>query len=150
MYIQASQNERYLSINTIYNNETLYSSIRCIAEEILGRLMESNWLTDNDLDAVDINLENLFEEYFTSCSSEENAARLQFLIDNTESVLSKIKETNQSLNIVGHNTPNYELVIYTTKPNNRFFLTAYSNIDEDMLWDEMIEWVDDLGYNYNL
>ena len=150
MYIQASQNERDLSINTIYNNETLYSSIRCIAEEILGRLMESNWLTDNDLDAVDINLENLFEEYFTSCSPEENAARLQFLIDNIESVLSKIKDTNKSLNIVGHNTPNYELVIYTTKPNNKFFLTAYSNIDEDMLWNEIIEWVDDLGYNDNL
>ena len=98
----------------------------------------------------EINLENLFEEYFTSCSSEENAARLQFLIDNTESVLSKIKDTNKSLNIVGHNTPNYELVIYTTKPNNRFFLTAYSNIDDDMLWDEMIEWVDDLDYNDNL
>ena len=150
MYIQASQQERDLSINTIYNNETLYSSIKCIAEEILGRLMESNWLTDNDLDAVEINLENLFEEYFTSCSSEENAARLQFLIDNTESVLSKIKDTNKSLNIVGHNTPNYELVIYTTKPNNRFFLTAYSNIDDNMLWDEMIEWVDDLDYNDNL
>lgn len=150
MYIQASQNERELSINTIYNNETLYSSIRCIAEEILGRLMESNWLTDNDLDAVDINLENLFEEYFTSCSPEENAARLQFLIDNTESVLSEIKVTNKSLNIVGHNTPDYELVIYKTEPNNRFFLTAYSNLDDDMLWDEIIEWVDDLGYNDNL
>ena len=150
MYIQASQNERDLSINTIYNNETLYSSIRCIAEEILGRLIESNWLTDDDLEAVEINLENLFEEYFISCSPEENAARLQFLIDNTESVLAKIKDTNKPLNIVGHNTPNYELVIYTTKPNNRFFLTAYSNIDEDMLWDEIIEWVDDLGYNDNL
>lgn len=150
MYINASQQERDLSINTIYNNETLYSSIRCIAEEILGRLMESNWLTENDLDAVEINLENLFEEYFTSCSPEENAARLQFLIDNTESVLSEIKVTNKSLNIVGHNTPNYELVIYKTEPNNRFFLTAYSNLDDDMLWDEIIEWVDDLGYNDNL
>ena len=150
MYINASQQERNLSINKIYNNETLYSSIRCIAEEILGRLMESNWLTDNDLDAVKINLENLFEEYFTSCSPEENAARLQFLIDNTESVLSEIKVTNKSLNIVGHNTPNYELVIYKTEPNNRFFLTAYSNLDDDMLWDEIIEWVDDLGYNDNL
>ena len=150
MYINASQQERHLSINKIYNNETLYSSIRCIAEEILGRLMESNWLTDNDLDAVEINLENLFEEYFTSCSPEENAARLQFLIDNTESVLSKIKVTNKSLNIVGHNTPNYELVIYKTEPNNRFFLTAYSNLDDDMLWDEIIEWVDDLDYNDNL
>lgn len=150
MYIQASQQERDLSINKIYNNETLYSSIRCIAEEILGRLMESNWLTENDLDAVEINLENLFEEYFTSCSPEENAARLQFLIDNTESVLSEIKVTNKSLNIVGHNTPNYELIIYKTEPNNRFFLTAYSNLDDDMLWDEIIEWVDDLGYNDNL
>jgi len=150
MYINASQQERHLSINKIYNNETLYSSIRCIAEEILGRLMESNWLTDNDLDAVEINLENLFEEYFTSCSPEENAARLQFLIDNTESVLSKIKVTNKSLNIVGHNTPNYELVIYKTEPNNRFFLTAYSNLDDDMLWDEIIEWVDDLDYNDNI
>lgn len=150
MYINASQQERDLSINKIYNNETLYSSIRCIAEEILGRLMESNWLTDNDLDAVEINLENLFEEYFTSCSPEENAARLQFLIDNTESVLSEIKVTNKSLNIVGHNTPNYELVIYKTEPNNRFFLTAYSNLDDDMLWDEIIEWVDDFGYNDNL
>lgn len=150
MYINASQQERDLSINTIYNNETLYSSIRCIAEEILGRLMESNWLTENDLDTVEINLENLFEEYFTSCSPEENAVRLQFLIDNTESVLSKIKDTNKSLNIVGHNTPNYELVIYKTEPNNRFFLTAYSNLDDDMLWDEIIEWVDDLGYNDNL
>lgn len=101
-------------------------------------------------DAIEINLENLFNEYFTLCSPEENAARLQFLIDNTESVLSKIKDTNKSLNIVGHNTPNYELVIYTTEPNNRFFLTAYSNLDDDMLWDEMIEWVDDLGYNDNL
>lgn len=150
MYIQASQQERDLSINKIYNNETLYSSIRCIAEEILGRLMESNWLTENDLDAVEINLENIFEEYFTLCSPEENAARLQFLIDNTESVLSKIKDTNKSLNIVGHNTPNYELVIYKTEPNNRFFLTAYSNFDDDMLWDEIIEWVDDLGYKDNL
>lgn len=150
MYIQASQQERDLSINTIYNDETLYSSIRCIAEEILGRLMESNWLTDDDLNTVKINLENLFEEYFTSCSPEENAARLQFLIDNTESVLSEIKVTNKSLNIVGHNTPNYELVIYKTEPNNRFFLTAYSNLDDDMLWDEIIEWVDDLGYNDNL
>ena len=29
-------------------------------------------------------------------------------------------------------------------------MSAYSNFDDDMLWDEMIEWVDDLGYNDNL
>lgn len=148
MYIQASQQERDLSINAIYNNETLYSSIRCIAEEILGRLVESNWLTDDDLDAVEINLENLFDRDL--CSPEENAARLQFLINNTESVLSKIKDVKQSLYIVGYNTPCYELLIYVTEPSNKFFLTAYSNLDDDMLWDEMIEWVDDLGYNDNL
>lgn len=147
MYIQASQQERDLSINAIYNNETLYSSIRYIAQEILGRLMESNWLTDNDLDAVEITLENLFDVEL--CSPDENAAKLKFLIDNTELVLSEIEKNNRKISITGYDTP-YGFELYISEPNNRFFLTAYSNIDDDMLWDEMIEWVDDLDYNDNL
>lgn len=147
MYINASQQERDLSIDAIYNKEKLYSSIRYIAEEILTRLVKSNWLTDKNLDAVEINLENLFNEDL--CSPEENAVRLKFLIDHTESVLSEIKNNNQKFNIIGYDTP-YGLELYISEPNNKFFLTAYSNLDDDMLWDEMIEWVDDLGYNDKL
>lgn len=147
MYINVSQQERHLSVDTIYNKETLYSSIRYIAEEILTRLVKSNWLTDKDLDAVEINLENLFNEDL--CSPEENAVRLKFLIDHTESVLLEIKNNNQKFSITSYETP-YGLELYISEPNNRFFLTAYSNLDDDMLWDEMIEWVDDLGYNDKL
>lgn len=147
MYINVSQQERDLSIDAIYNKEKLYSSIRYIAEEILTRLVKSNWLTDKNLDAVEINLENLFNEDL--CSPEENAVRLKFLIDHTESVLSEIKNNNQKFNIIGYDTP-YGLELYISEPNNKFFLTAYSNLDDDMLWDEMIEWVDDVGYNDKL
>lgn len=147
MYINVSQQERDLSIDAIYNKEKLYSSIRYIAEEILTRLVKSNWLTNKNLDAVEINLENLFNEDL--CSPEENAVRLKFLIDHTESVLSEIKNNNQKFNIIGYDTP-YGLELYISEPNNKFFLTAYSNLDDDMLWDEMIEWVDDLGYNDKL
>ena len=147
MYINVSQQERDLSIDAIYNKEKLYSSIRYIAEEILTRLVKSNWLTDKNLDAVEINLENLFNEDL--CSPEENAVRLKFLIDHTESVLSEIKNNNQKFNIIDYDTP-YGLELYISEPNNKFFLTAYSNLDDDMLWDEMIEWVDDLGYNDKL
>ena len=147
MYINVSQQERDLSIDAIYKKEKLYSSIRYIAEEILTRLVKSNWLTDKNLDAVEINLENLFNEDL--CSPEENAVRLKFLIDHTESVLSEIKNNNQKFNIIGYDTP-YGLELYISEPNNKFFLTAYSNLDDDMLWDEMIEWVDDLGYNDKL
>lgn len=147
MYINVSQQERDLSIDAIYNKEKLYSSIRYIAEEILTRLVKSNWLTDKNLDAVEINLENLFNKDL--CSPEENAVRLKFLIDHTESVLSEIKNNNQKFNIIGYDTP-YGLELYISEPNNKFFLTAYSNLDDDMLWDEMIEWVDDLGYNDKL
>lgn len=147
MYINVSQQERDLSIDAIYNKEKLYSSIRYIAEEILTRLVKSNWLTDKNLDAVEINLENLFNEDL--CSPEENAVRLKFLIDHTESVLSEIKNNNKKFNITSYDTP-YGLELYISEPNNKFFLTAYSNLDDDMLWDEMIEWVDDLGYNDKL
>lgn len=147
MYINVSQQERDLSIDAIYNKEKLYSSIRYIAEEILTRLVKSNWLTDKNLDAVEINLENLFNEDL--CSPEENAAKLKFLIDNTELVLSEIEKNNKKFNITSYDTP-YGLELYISEPNNKFFLTAYSNLDDDMLWDEMIEWVDDLGYNHKL
>lgn len=130
MYINVSQQERDLSIDAIYNKEKLYSSIRYIAEEILTRLVKSNWLTDKNLDAVEINLENLFNEDL--CSPEENAVRLKFLIDHTESVLSEIKNNNQKFNIIGYDTP-YGLELYISEPNNKFFLTAYSNLDDDML-----------------
>lgn len=147
MYINASQQERDLSIYPIHTKYSLCTTIQNIARQILDGIMDDNNYFYEDLEETNIQLENLFEEFATP--SNENAAKLKFLIDNTELVLAEIENNNQKISITGYDTP-YGLELYISEPNNRFFLTAYSNIDDDMLWDEMIEWVDDLGYNDNL
>ena len=147
MYINASQQERDLSIYPIHTKYSLCTTIQNIARQILNRIMDDNNYFYEDLEELDIKLENLFEEFDTP--SDENAAKLKFLIDNTELVLSEIEKNNKKFNITSYDTP-YGLELYISEPNNKFFLTAYSNLDDDMLWDEMIEWVDDLGYNDKL
>ena len=147
MYINASQQERNLSIYPIHTKYNLCTTIQNIARQILDGIMDDNNYFYEDLEELDIKLENLFEEFDTP--SDENAAKLKFLIDNTELVLSEIEKNNKKFNITSYDTP-YGLELYISEPNNKFFLTAYSNLDDDMLWDEMIEWVDDLGYNDKL
>ena len=147
MYINASQQERDLSIYPIHTKYSLCTTIQNIARQILDGIMDDNNYFYEDLEELDIKLENLFEEFDTP--SDENAAKLKFLIDNTELVLSEIEKNNKKFNITSYDTP-YDLELYISEPNNKFFLTAYSNLDDDMLWDEMIEWVDDLGYNDKL
>lgn len=147
MYINASQQERDLSIYPIHTKYSLCTTIQNIARQILNGIMDDNNYFYEDLEELDIKLENLFEEFDTP--SDENAAKLKFLIDNTELVLSEIEKNNKKFNITTYDTP-YGLELYISEPNNKFFLTAYSNLDDDMLWDEMIEWVDDLGYNDKL
>lgn len=147
MYINASQQERDLSIYPIHTKYSLCTTIQNIARQILDGIMDDNNYFYEDLEELDIKLENLFEEFDTP--SDENAAKLKFLIDNTELVLSEIEKNNKKFNITSYDTP-YGLELYISEPNNKFFLTAYSNLDDDMLWDEMIQWVDDLGYNDKL
>lgn len=147
MYINASQQERDLSIYPIHTKYSLCTTIQNIARQILDGIMDDNNYFYEDLEELDIKLENLFEEFDTP--SDENAAKLKFLIDNTELVLSEIEKNNKKFNIASYDTP-YGLELYISEPNNKFFLTAYSNLDDDMLWDEMIEWVDNLGYNDKL
>lgn len=147
MYINASQQERDLSIYPIHTKYSLCTTIQNIARQILNGIMDDNNYFYEDLEELDIKLENLFDEFDTP--SDENAAKLKFLIDNTELVLSEIEKNNKKFNITSYDTP-YGLKLYISEPNNKFFLTAYSNLDDDMLWDEMIEWVDDLGYNDKL
>ena len=147
MYINASQQERNVSIYPIHTKYSLCTTIQNIARQILDGIMDDKNYFYEDLEELDIKLENLFDDFATP--SDENAAKLKFLIDNTELVLSEIEENNRKISITGYDIP-YGFELYISEPNNRFFLTAYSNLDDDMLWDEITEWVDDLGYNDNL
>ena len=70
------------------------------------------------------------------------APMLNFLIENTKGVLKEINN-DKEIDISGYTTPNYNLTLSLTIPNSKYYLSAYSNIDDDMLWDELIEWVED-------
>lgn len=140
MYINASQQERDLSILPIYDERQLISTIQKISRDILFDIMESHNIKDKELENITMNLELVFKE--GDNSPNLNAARLKFLIDNTKIVLSEIENNKQVINIKSYNTP-YGLEIYISETKNRFFLSAYSNFDDDMLWDEIIEWIDD-------
>lgn len=140
MYISASQQERDLSILPIYDERQLISTIQKISRDILFDIMEGHNIKDKELENITMNLELVFKE--GDNSPDLNAARLKFLIDNTKIVLSEIENNKQVINIKSYDTP-YGLEIYISETKNRFFLSAYSNFDDDMLWDEIIEWIDD-------
>ncbi len=140
MYIKASQQERDLSISAIYNEHQLISAIKQIATEILDGIMMHELSIDDNPENIIINLNRMFNP--EDDSPEENAARLNFLIENTKDVLKEINN-DKEIDISGYTTPNYNLTLSLTIPNSKYYLSAYSNIDDDMLWDELIEWVED-------
>ena len=139
MYINASQQERDLSISAIYNETQLISTINRIASEILEGIMTHILSTDDDLERIHMDLNLVFNT--NDDSQEMNAVRLNFLIHNTKDVLRKINN-GKKLDITGYDSPSYELTISSTVPNSKISLTAYSNLEDNMLWDEMIEWIE--------
>ena len=140
MYINASQQERNLSISAIYNESQLISAIRYTSSEIMEPLITKHNLSIDDINNIHMDINLVFNP--DDSSSEVNAARLKFIINNTKAVLDEIKKDKQ-IDINGYNSPCYNLNLYLTEPNKKIFMSAYSNFDDDMLWDEIIEWVDD-------
>lgn len=140
MYINASQQERNLSISGIYNESQLISTIRYISNEIMEPLITEHNLSNNDINNIPMDINFVFNP--GDISPEVNAARLKFIIKNTKDVLDEIKKDKQ-IDINGFSSPYYNLNLYLTEPNKKIFMSAYSNFDDDMLWDEIIEWVDD-------
>ena len=63
---------------------------------------------------------------------------------NMLSFISRFEDAEKfTIDINGFSSPYYNLNLYLTEPNKKIFMSAYSNFDDDMLWDEIIEWVDD-------
>lgn len=140
MYINASQQERNLSISAIYNESQLISAIRYTSSEIMEPLITKHNLSIDDINNIPMDINLVFNP--DDSSPEVNAARLKFIINNTKAVLDEIKKDKQ-IDINGYNSHYYNLNLYLTEPNKKIFMSAYSNFDDDMLWDEIIEWVDD-------
>lgn len=133
MYISARQIERDIKL---YKHEYVEDAIKETAQTILDQLKNYLDLTPGQVDTDSITMETIFE------SEDEdditNAEKLQYLINNIYEIIKKLKVDNMII-IETLNDPGYCLKI-SKYEDNIIDVLAYSNLDDNNFWDEIIEW----------
>lgn len=133
MYISARQIERDIKL---YKHEYIEDAIKETAQTILDQLKNYLDLTPGQVDTDSITMETIFE------SEDEdditNAEKLQYLINNIYEIIKKLKIDNMII-IETLNDPGYCLKI-SKYEDNIIDVLAYSNLDDNNFWDEIIEW----------
>ena len=133
MYISARQIERDIRL---YKHNYVEDAIKETAQTILDQLKDYLNLTPGRVDTDSINMETIFE------SEDEdditNAEKLQYLINNIYEIIKKLKVDNMII-IETLNDPGYCLKI-SKYEDNIIDVLAYSNLDDNNFWDEIIEW----------
>ena len=136
MYIRARQIERYINI---YKHKTVEDAIKETAQTMLDQLKNYLRLTQDDkLDTSAITIELLFAS--KDESDLENAQKLQYLIDNVEEVITKLKPTKVFM-IGTYDDPSYSIEIYKDN-REKIRVSSYSNLEDNFFWDEAIEWIE--------
>lgn len=133
MYISARQIERDIKL---YKHKYVEDAIKETAQTILDQLKDYLNLTPGRVNTDSINMETIFE------SEDEdditNAEKLQYLINNIYEIIKKLKIDNMII-IETLNDPGYCLKI-SKYEDNIIDVLAYSNLDDNKFWDEIIEW----------
>lgn len=133
MYISARQIERDIKL---YRHEHVEDAIRETAQTILDQLKDHLYLTSGRVDTDGITMETIFE------SEEEdditNAEKLQYLIDNVYEIIRKLEVDNMII-IETIDDPAYCIKI-SKYDDDVIDVLAYSNLDHNGFWDEVIEW----------
>ena len=135
MYIQANSYERDMSIHKITNPE---HGILDVVRELYTQIRDLEGFEDEeDIDHLDIDLDILFNN--KDCKSPENYENLQklkyFLKFHTEVFLRLQKE--KYLRIWTQYDPMYSIKIQYKHDGYAF--VAYSNIDNNYMWDKIME-----------
>ena len=135
MYISARQIERDIKL---YKHKYVEDAIKETAQTILDQLKNHLYLTPIQVNTNDINIETIFE------SEDEdditNAKKLQYLIDNIYEIIKKLEVDNKII-IETLSNPGYCIKI-SKYENDVVDVLAYSNLDDNNFWDEVIEWID--------
>lgn len=135
MYISARQIERDIKL---YKHEYIEDAIKETAQTILDQLKDHLYLTPIRINTTGITMKTIFE------SEDEdditNAEKLQYLIDNVYEIIKKLEVDNMII-IETLSDPGYCLKI-SKYDNNIIDVLAYSNLDDNGFWDEVIEWID--------
>ena len=133
MYISARQIERDIRL---YKHEYVEDAIEETAQTILDQLKDHLYLTPDRVNTDGITMNKIFE------SEDEdditNAEKLQYLIDNIYEIIKKL-EVDKMIIIETLNDTGYCIKI-SKYENNVIDVLAYSNLDDNNFWDEIIEW----------
>jgi hypothetical protein len=133
MYLEAKQCERELSVQVVND---VAETIKAIVSTILNEIDEETDTILAEIPKGHETLESLFEE---GQEASENLSKLMFLVDHVEEVLQKVKD-GQSLSIKEDSDPMFGIEI-TLDQQGKFEIQAYSNIDNDFMWDELVTWL---------
>ena len=133
MYIEAKQCERELSVQVVNDVAEI---IETIVSTILNEINEETNIVLAEIPKDRENLDSLFEESEDQLSS---ISKLMFLVDHVKEVLQKIKN-GESLSIKEDSDPMFGIEIILDQ-EGKFEIQAYSNIDNDFMWDELVTWL---------
>ena len=133
MYIEAKQCERELSVQVVNDVAEI---IETIVSTILNEINEETNIVLAEIPKDRETLDSLFEESEDQLSS---ISKLMFLVDHVKEVLQKIKNGG-SLSIKEDSDPMFGIEIILDQ-EGKFEIQAYSNIDNDFMWDELVTWL---------
>lgn len=133
MYIEAKQCERELSVQIVNDVAEI---IETIVSTILNEINEETNIVLAEIPKDRETLDSLFEESEDQLSS---ISKLMFLVDHVKEVLQKIKN-GESLSIKEDSDPMFGIEIILDQ-EGKFEIQAYSNIDNDFMWDELVTWL---------
>ena len=134
MYISARQIERDIRL---YKHDHVEDAIREIAQTILDQLKDHLYLTPGRVDTDAITIEKIFES--EDKDNITNAEKLQYLIDNVYEIIKKLDVDDIIIIIETLDDPAYCIKI-SKYDDDVIDVLAYSNLDHNGFWDEVIEW----------
>lgn len=133
MYISARQIERDIKL---YKHEYVEDAIKETAQTILDQLKNHLYLTPIQVNTNNITMETIFES--EDKDDITNAKKLQYLIDNIYEIIKKL-EVDKFIIIETLDDPAYCIKI-SKYDDDVIDVLAYSNLDNNGFWDEIIEW----------
>jgi hypothetical protein len=138
MYIQANQCEREVSIHKITNPE---HGILDVVRELYAQIRDLEGFEDEeDIDHLDIDSDILFNNEDSKYPENyENLQKLKYFLQfPVETFLRLQKE--QYLRIWTQYDPMYSIEIQFK--DNHYSFDAYSNIENNYMWDKIMEYVE--------
>lgn len=135
MYIQANSYERDMSIRKITNPE---HGILDVIRELYAQIRDLEGFEDEkDIDHLNIDLDILFNnEDCKSPENYENLQKLKYFLKFHTKVFARLQK-EKYLRIWTQHDPMYSIEIQYKHDGYAF--VAYSNIDNNYMWDKIME-----------